>query len=116
MAIPFPLPAQRFIRRLLVLLSIALRVLTLVEFVVRRQLQSRGKALTGLYQDNPRRKTDRPTTERLLRAFDGVSLYHYQAAGQLLYQMTPLTPLQRRILALMRLPENIYLPSPSAGG
>jgi transposase len=51
------------------LLSLALRVLTLVEHVVRRQLQASGDALPGLYPGNPTRETDRPTTQRLLKAF-----------------------------------------------
>lgn len=104
------------IRGLMVLLGIALRVLTLVEFVVRRELQARGETLAGLYEGNPQRQTDRPTTERLLRAFEGVTLYGYQRAEQVAYQITPLTPLQRRILALMGLPESIYRPPSSPGG
>ena len=104
------------IRGLLVLLGIALRVLTLVEFVVRRELQAQGEALAGLYEGNPRRKTERPTTERLLRAFEGITLYRAQTGGHLVSQVTPLTPLQRRILALMGVPERIYLPPSRAGG
>jgi transposase len=49
--------------------SIALRVLTLLEFVGRRQLAAEGSKLSGLYAGNPRRETDRPTAERLLEAF-----------------------------------------------
>ena len=104
------------IRGLLVLLGIALRELPLVQFVVRRQLQAQGKALAGLYEGNPWRKPERPPTERLLRAFEGLTLYRYQTVGQGVYQMSPLTPLQRRILALMGLPESIYGPPSGAGG
>ena len=49
------------------LLSIALRVLTLLEFVVRRQLAELGTPLAGLYAGNP-------TTERLLEAFREMTL------------------------------------------
>jgi transposase len=56
------------------LLSIALRVLTLVEFVVRRQLAAEGGAWAGLYAGNAKRETARPTTERLLEAFHEVTL------------------------------------------
>ena len=42
------------------LLSIALRVLTLLEFVVRRQLAAQGAKLAGLYAGNPKRETARP--------------------------------------------------------
>src|SRR5467141_2724775 len=56
------------------LLSIALRVLTLLEFVARRQLAADGAKLAGLYAGNPRRETARPTAERLLEAFEGITL------------------------------------------
>jgi transposase len=46
------------------LLSIALRVLTLVEFVVRRQLAAEESTLAGLYAGNPTRETACPTAER----------------------------------------------------
>src|SRR3989475_6671021 len=48
------------------LLTIALRVLTLLEFVVRRQLAAEGAKLAGLYAGNPKGETDRPTAERRL--------------------------------------------------
>ena len=56
------------------LLSIALRVLTLVEFVVRRRLAAAGETLSGLYAGNAKRETARPTAERLLEAFQEVTL------------------------------------------
>jgi transposase len=63
-------PATGLIR----LLSIALRVLTLVEFVVRRQLTAEGATLAGLYAGNAKRETARPTAEQLLEAFQEVTL------------------------------------------
>ena len=56
------------------LLSIALRVLTLLECVVRRQLAAAGETLAGLYAGNSQRETARPTAERLLEAFQEVTL------------------------------------------
>src|SRR3989442_825298 len=53
--------------------SIALRVLTLVECVGRRQLATEGAKLAGLYAGNPKRVTDRPTAERLLEAFQDIT-------------------------------------------
>ena len=50
------------------LLSIALRVLTLVECVVRRQLAAEGATFAGWYAGNATRATARPTAERLLEA------------------------------------------------
>ena len=56
------------------LFSIALRVLTRLEFVGRRQLAAEGTQLAGLYAGNPKRETDRPTAERRLEAFEDITL------------------------------------------
>ena len=56
------------------LLMLGVRVLSLVEYVVRRSLARDHQALVGLNPDRPRKGTARPTTERLLRAFKGVTL------------------------------------------
>jgi hypothetical protein len=55
------------------LLSLGLRILTLIEFVVRRKLHDEGEALLGLFPGNPQRATARPTTERILSAFKVIS-------------------------------------------
>lgn len=52
------------------LLSIAVRMLTLIEFVVRRKLQQNQEKLPGLIENNPKKGLDNPTTERLLKVFD----------------------------------------------
>ena len=54
-----PLYVQRddHVCGMLRLLSLALRVLTLVEHVVRKGLQSSGESLDGLYAGNPKRET-----------------------------------------------------------
>jgi len=107
-ALPVYLKYEVRIRGLMVLLSIGLRVLTLVEFVVRRELADSREKLPGLYEGNRKRATDRPTTERLLRAFEGIVLYRVPAGEQSSYQLTPLTDLHTRILHLMSLPANLY--------
>jgi transposase len=90
------------------LLSLALRVLTVVEHVVRRQLHLTGETLSGLYAGNPKRQTTRPTTERLLKAFRGITLTIVQLPDQVIHHVTALSRLQRRILALLGLPVSIY--------
>jgi transposase len=90
------------------LLSLALRVLTLVEYVARDRLQAAGEALEGLYAGNPRRQTARPTTERLLKAFKGVTLTVVRLPEQTIRHVTPLSDSQRRILTLLGLPCSIY--------
>lgn len=89
-------------------LSVGLRVLTLLEGVVRRRLQESGAQLTGLYAGNPKRATARPTAESLLRAFKGVALSFVTLAGQTYRHVTPLSELQRKILALLEFPDTIY--------
>lgn len=90
------------------LLGIALRVLTLLEFVVRRQLTQEGEVLSGLYAGNPKRATARPTTERLLQAFGGITLTILVEPHQTRRHLTTLSPLQQRILALLGCPSTIY--------
>jgi len=56
------------------LLSLALRGLTLVEWVVRERLcQDRAK-LQGIYAGQPGRKTDRPSAGLLLRVLRTISI------------------------------------------
>jgi len=90
------------------LLSLALRVLTLVEHVVRKELKSAGETLSGLYAGNPKRQTARPTTERLLKAFRYVDLSVVRLPDQTIYHVTPLSALQKRILVLLGIESEIY--------
>lgn len=104
---PLLLRSKTRICGLLCVLVLALRALTLFEFVARRSLQQRGDSLPGLYAGNPKRATERPTTERLLKAFDGLTLYRF-TDGDTWYEMTPLSALQQRILGLAGIPASVY--------
>ena len=99
-------PVSEHIVGLMFLLTIALRLFTLMEFVVRHQLLLHTETLSGLYAGNPRRATSRPSAEQLLLAFGHITLYHYRDGTT---EINPLNELQQRILALMNVPENIYL-------
>ena len=90
------------------LLSIALRVLTLLEFVGRRQLAAEGTRLAGLYAGNPRRETARPTAERLLEAFEDITLTIVKGSQQTARYVTALSPLQQRILELLGFSSVLY--------
>ncbi len=90
------------------LLTLALRVLTLEEHVARKELKSAGETLSGLYSGNPKRQTARPTTERLLKAFDSIYLSVVQLPNQAIRHVTPLSELQKRILALLGIKPAIY--------
>ena len=90
------------------LLSIAIRLLTLIEFVVRRGLQRANAALVGLHQENPKKATATPTTERLLKAFGHITLTVLHFPNHVLRHVTPLTSLQEDILTLLGLSPDIY--------
>jgi len=90
------------------LLSIALRVLTLLEFVGRRQLAAAGAKLAGLYAGNPRRETARPTAEHLLEAFRDITLTIMEGPQQTDRHLTALSPLQQRILEILGFSSELY--------
>src|SRR3989454_8525738 len=90
------------------LLSIALRVLTLLEFVGRRQLAAEGTKLAGLYAGNPKRETDRPTAECLLEAFEDITLTIIKGLHQTDRHVTALRPLQQRILEILGFSSALY--------
>jgi transposase len=90
------------------LLSIGLRILTLLEYVVRRQLAVQGEQLAGLYAGNAQRKTARPTAERLLEAFQEITLTLVEGATQTYQHLTNLNPLQVRILELLGFSSYVY--------
>jgi transposase len=91
------------------LLSIAVRLLTLIEFVVRRQLKQNQEQLVGLIANNPKKGIANPTTERLLKTFDDVTLTIVRLPGQIIRHVTPLSALQTRILELLGLSPGVYL-------
>ena len=90
------------------LLSIALRVLTLLEFVGRRQLAAEEAKLAGLYAGNPKRETPRPTAERLLEAFQEITLTIMEGPQQTYRHLTALSPLQQRILEVVGFSSELY--------
>lgn len=104
-ALPLYFQNQNRIAGLMFLLTIALRVFTLIEFVVRQALQNAQQSLAGLYDGNPKRATTRPSTEQLLKAFSHLSLYFLPNDRIFI---TPLSPLQRQILSLMKISESLY--------
>lgn len=104
-ALPIYLQNEQRIIGLMFLLTLALRVFTLIEFVVQRQLQGQSQGLMGLYDGNPKRTTHRPTAERLLAAFCHITLYHYRDGT---FEITPLDDLHKNILSLMAVPQSVY--------
>jgi transposase len=107
--VPLYLDSDERVTGLLRVLMIALRVLCLLEFSVRQQLQAEGEKLAGIYPGNPRRATARPTSEMMLRAFEGLTLTTIAQAGTVRTYLTPLSPVQHRILQLLGWSPEIYV-------
>ena len=105
---PMDLERDDHARGLIRLLSVGLRVLTLLEFVVRCRLTVERTALAGLYAGQPKRATTHPTAERLLESFQEVTLTIIREGRSRREHLTLLSPLQHRILALLDLPVCIY--------
>jgi transposase len=87
---------------------LALRVLILVEFEVRQKLAARGEKLTGLYAGQPTRSTARPTAEKLLHAFNGITLTKVIQGKEQYWHITPLSDVQKAILELLSLPADLF--------
>lgn len=105
---PMYLQSDKRATGLIHLLSICLRVLVLLEFQVRRRLAEDNERLAGLYAGNPKRSTSRPTAEMLLEAFQNITLSKVVANRQRFRHLTPLSDLQKKILALLGIPTLIY--------
>jgi len=93
---------------LVYVLSLALRVLTLVEWGVRERLRHEGAKVQGVYAGQPGRKTARPSAELLLRVMQTISLSVIEVNGQTHALLSPLTEVQKRLLELWDLPADLY--------
>jgi transposase len=105
---PLYLKCEPRIVGLIFLLSIALRVLVLMQFVARENLKQEGTPLKGLYPGQPGRQTTRPTTEMMLPVFRGITLSRITVKGETYEHLTPLTPVQERIVGLIGLPPETF--------
>lgn len=92
------------------LLTLALRLLTRIESQVRRGPARAGQSLSGLYEGQPRRATDRPTGVRLLKAFARaeITLTRMEMGHGVMGHITPLSGLLEQILAYLGLSASLY--------
>ena len=92
------------------LLTLGVRVLTVMEFVLRRSLQNDQAKLPSLHPENKQKRTDTPTAERILKAFSGISLTIIKntAGEDILRRLTPLSGLQEDILQRLGLGATLY--------
>jgi len=105
---PVYLQDEQRIQGLVHLLSVALRLLTLLEWVVRDRLHKEGTTLQNLYAGQPGRRTARPSAELLLRALKAICVSLVEVHGCLHVLLSPLTKVQQRLLELWDLPPDLY--------
>ena len=92
------------------LLTLGVRVLTVMEFVLRQSLQTEHATLPDLHPENKTKMTDKPTAERILKAFSDMSLVivKHAAGEEILRRMTPLSESQEEILRRLGLGTSLY--------
>lgn len=106
---PVFLHNQHRISALTWLLVLALRILVLTEFRIRRELKLRQQSILGLKPSSPAVAIERPTTERILQAFDGITWSIVSLDEAQHFYLTPLSQTQLHILDLLNLSADIYL-------
>jgi transposase len=92
------------------LLTLALRLLTLMETQVRRELEQAQDPVAGLYEAQPTRTTERPPGKRILQAFARakLTLTRVDMETARAWHLTSLSPLHVRLLHSLRLPVSLY--------
>jgi transposase len=108
-ALPLFIRIPERIKGLMLLLTIALQILTLIEYVSRNELAKTNDSIAGLVPGNPKMKTKQPTAERLLSAFENINLLikdnRKTVKGVV---VESLSSLQKKILSILKLSENIF--------
>lgn len=102
------------------LLLIALRVQTMVQIVIRAELEKKGEKLAGLYEGQASREEGKPTATRVLKAIVrlGITLTCVCVEGEAQWLLSPLPGLLLRVLQLLSLPVTLYtdLVGPTVAG
>ena len=92
------------------LLTLGGRVLVLMKFVLRQSVQEEKTQLPDLHPENRKKNTDKPTAERILKAFSDISLTVIldRTGKELLRSLTPLSSVQQEILHRLGLEAGLY--------
>ena len=92
------------------LLTLALRLLTLVEMPERRGLEQTQESVAGLYKGAPTHPTERPTGTRILVSVvrAQLPLTHVRLGRSTGWYLTPRAPLHERLLQHLHLPTSLY--------
>src|SRR5512135_2943354 len=98
------------VRGLTHLVTLALRVLTLFEVLVRRGQDHRGAKLKGLYPGQAKRTTDRPTANRVLEAIarTQITLSQVEIGDGCRWHLRALPALVKQVRGYLGLSEDIY--------
>jgi transposase len=98
------------IRGLTHLVTLGLRLLTLLEVQVRADVRRTGELWTGLYVGQPQRATAQPTAPQLLGAIARaeITLTRVEWGGAAHWHLTPLPLLLERTLACLGLTASVY--------
>lgn len=98
------------------LLCLALRVLVLTEQRLRTAIAEQGVALVGLNPASRTQAIDKPTTERVIRAFRNLTVTVVTGVGWVQRHVSSLNATQQQILALLGLPSDLYARLGQASG
>lgn len=92
------------------LLTLGVRVLSVMEFTLRRSLEQDQAALPGLHAENRLKWTAKPTAERVLKAFSRVTLtiIRDMAGREIGRWLTPLSSVQQEIVQRLGLDASVY--------
>jgi transposase len=92
------------------LVTLALRLLTLIEVLVRRGQERSGKKLPGLYPGQTSRTAESPTGSRVLSAIarEGITATEIDDGEERRWHLSPLPELVQRVLSSLGLSEAIY--------
>lgn len=105
---PLYIQNENRLQGLVLVLSLCLRVLTLVEWVVREELKKTKQKVKGVYAGQPGRQTATPSAELLLSAMKAIRINVVEVAGQFHVLMASLSVTQQRLLELWGLPTDLY--------
>jgi transposase len=92
------------------LMTLALRMLSVVEIQGRRGVTATGEKAKGYYSGQPGRQTDRPSGQRILETVtrQRLTLFGTATLNSTEWQLAPLPEIVKRILGFLGLSETLY--------
>lgn len=107
---PLYVKADAQIGGLVRLMTLALRMLSVVEMQGRRGVTATGEKAKGYYSGQPGRQTDRPSGQRILETVtrQRLTLFGTETRTGTQWQLAPLPEIVKQILGFLGLPETLY--------